>query len=350
MHDRYETFASPLPSIDIIGTGRSLGQQIFGRRMPFLPGVTDYDLAYVAYTNKANLFTASPQTIAGTLIVRQPGGTPGSKELQISHDGTNILFINEVTPCTTTFYSTGKMLLNVTSTFNATACDYQTGSAGRGMFSSSGSTVALAANSFALFQVDGGAGLSCTMPSDIILGWASATHTSTVSSTPDAYFSRLAAGVVGVNSWIRNTGGEAALASAFTNSNGTLANTNLSHTVIAGRSYRIEGYLIVSNTNAADGFQCDFNGGAATATTFDVGAGVISSGGTVIAGTTGGSLLSTALQFSTVTGTCRLMIGGYLKCNAAGTVIMRAATNSTVSGTMTLAAGSWLAFYDTVNL
>lgn len=147
--------------------------------------------------------------------------------------------------------------------------------------------------------------------------------------------------------WFQNTIGEASLTAAFTDAVGTLAATNLSITVVAGRSYRIEGYLIVSNTTATDGSQFDFNGGTATATLFDI---AFSNVGSVVAGTVVGSALNTKLNYTTNTGTDRIYVRGFLKVNAAGTLILRAATNTTVAGTMTLAAGSYLALTDTVQL
>ena len=42
----------------------------------------------VPLKDAANTFTAA-QTVAGTLKVRQSGGTPGTDEVQVSHDGTN---------------------------------------------------------------------------------------------------------------------------------------------------------------------------------------------------------------------------------------------------------------------
>lgn len=145
--------------------------------------------------------------------------------------------------------------------------------------------------------------------------------------------------------WAQNIQGEAALTSSFTDATGTLGNTNISFNVIAGQSYRIEGYLIVSNTLAADGSQFDFNGGTATATAFDV---AFSAVGSVAAGTVVSASLATVLNYTTNTGTDRVYVRGYLKVNAGGTFILRAATNTHVSGTMTLGAGSWLALTDTL--
>lgn len=146
---------------------------------------------------------------------------------------------------------------------------------------------------------------------------------------------------------IQNTGGESALNSAFTNNTATFASTNLSLPLIAGRSYRIEGYLIISNSTATEGAQFDFNGGTATATVFDV---AISAVGSVTPGTVASTSLAGVLNYTVVTGTDRVFVRGYIKVNAGGTFILRAAENTTALGTFTLAAGSWLAAYDTVRL
>jgi hypothetical protein len=139
--------------------------------------------------------------------------------------------------------------------------------------------------------------------------------------------------------WVTDTSGAKALAANFTDNTGTLTNTNLSWTAIAGDSYEVDGLLIVSNSTPADGFKCDFNGGGATATTFNAAATVV---GSAVAGTVVTSSLSGALNWTTITGTDYIYIRGYFRCNAAGTLIFRAATNTAVSGTMTLAAGSWI--------
>lgn len=146
---------------------------------------------------------------------------------------------------------------------------------------------------------------------------------------------------------LQNTYGEASLAAAFTDATGTLAATNLLVTLAAGKSYHFEGYLIVSNTTATDGSQFDFSGGTATATLFDA---AFSNVGSVVAGTVVSSSLAGVLNYTTNTGTDRIYVRGFIKVNAAGTIILRAATNTHIAGTMTLAAGSWLAFTETVQL
>ncbi len=182
-------------------------------------------------------------------------------------------------------------------------------------------------------------------------GW---TGGSVASTNPDVQIMRIAVGVLDVTGafgvgggWIRNNAGEGALASAFTDATGTLAVTNLLFNVIAGRSYRITGCLQVSNSLAADGVQLNFAGGTASATTFFMTATNI---GSVVAGTVVSTTLAGVINYTTVTGTDYILLNGYLKVNAGGTLILQAATNTHVSGTMTLGAGSWIELSDTVRL
>lgn len=173
-------------------------------------------------------------------------------------------------------------------------------------------------------------------------------------TSADVSLYRLAGDVWGVGSgnisgagWMQITAGEAALAAPFTNATAVMANTNISFNVIAGRSYRIEGILQVSNSTAGEGVQIDFNGGSATATTFFA---AVTSTGTVVAGTLSSTSLAGVINFTSITGTDYIAINGYIKVNAGGTLILRAAENTHATGTLTVGAGSWIALADTVNL
>lgn len=182
--------------------------------------------------------------------------------------------------------------------------------------------------------------------------WSSTTNNF---DTADTGLQRAAANVVGVTAgasgkgWLQNSAGDAALASNFTNATAALASTNLSYPVLAGRSYKIQGLLIVSNSTAGEGAQFDFGGGGASATTFNVTSTVLS-GGTVSAGTVIATSLTGVINYTSVTGTVYLLIQGYLKVNAGGTIIFRAAENTHSTGTLTLAIGSWLSFVDVQTL
>jgi hypothetical protein len=150
------------------------------------------------------------------------------------------------------------------------------------------------------------------------------------------------------SAWFQNTGGEGTLANAFTKTNATFANTNLSYSLIAGRTYRIEGYLLISNSTAGEGGKIDFNGGGATATAMRVD--VITDVGTSSPGTQSSTSLAGVINWTSISGTNVVRISGYITCGNAGTLVLRAAENSTSTGTFTLGAGSWIALSDTVNL
>lgn len=187
--------------------------------------------------------------------------------------------------------------------------------------------------------------------SDSSIGWSGSTN---ASAALDTSLSRVAAGVVGANlsaagtdGWFQNRGGEGSLTAAFTNATTTMAATNLSYTVIAGRSYRIHGVLAIANSTAGHGIKLDFDGGAATATTFWATATVLS-GGTAAAGTLTSTSLAGDINFTSVTGTVYVAIDGYLLVNGAGTFILRAAEDSTGGASASIAAGSWIALSDTV--
>jgi hypothetical protein len=147
--------------------------------------------------------------------------------------------------------------------------------------------------------------------------------------------------------YVQNTGGEAALAANFTNATATLASTNLSLTVIAGRNYRIEGKFYFNNSESL-GIQFTLGGGTATATTFWLS--VDGYTGTLTAGTQSVTSLSSAITFTGNTGAGFVHFSGYLQVNTGGTLVVQAAESTTVSGTLTLEAGSWIALQDTVNL
>jgi len=253
---------------------------------------------------------ANVLSTSGTWIVRKVGGTAGTNEGQISCPGNLVL----ATP------------------------------AGGGHISlwDGGLT-----NAAAVLTTDAGAG-----PIRIRLG-IGLVNGSTETVGPDVGILRVAANVCRIsggdsgNGWCQITAGEAALAANFTNATATMANTNISLTVIAGRAYRIEGMLQVSNSTAGDGVQLDFNGGSATATTFFAAATAV---GTVVSGTLSSTTLAGVINFTSITGTDYIAINGYILVNAGGTLILRAAENTHTTGTLTLGAGSWITLSDTVNL
>lgn len=148
------------------------------------------------------------------------------------------------------------------------------------------------------------------------------------------------------NGYHQNTLLESSLTAAFTDATGVLTSTALSvGPLLAGRSYRIEGILPVSNTATTEGVQFNFAGGTATATTFFVAAQAV---GSVTAGTLASTTLAGVLNYTVITGTDYIYIRGFIKVNAAGTLILKAAENTQAIGTLTIGIGAWLACYDTV--
>lgn len=300
----------------------------------------------IAQTFTAQLVFETGAAGASPVTFRQTGGTPADDELQISNDGTNSTIVSKNGHLILNASATGSVDIDYFGTINFT---YNGGG---------GLTLRDTAGANALILYNAGSTVGAGFRSaDCALG--SAYHVTWMSGavwyvgSPDTGMKRAAAGVIQSSDggsgkgWFQNYAGEASLASNFTKANATLGNTNLSVTLIAGRSYRIEGYLIVSNSTTTEGVQFDFNGGSATATTFDV---AFSAVGSVTPGTVASTSLAGVLNYSVVTGTDRIFVKGYIKVNGGGTLILRAAENTTAIGTMTLAAGSWLAFYDTVNL
>lgn len=210
---------------------------------------------------------------------------------------------------------------------------------GSGMYSQAGGLLNFSLNGARTWQMDTSGNFSLLSTGSLFFG-----------ASQDAYIKRLAANVIASGNsdgWFQNGAGEGALTAAFTNATTTFASSNLSYTVIAGRSYRIHGILAIANSTAGHGVKLDFNGGNATATTFWATATVLS-GGTVTAGTLTSSSLAGVINFTSVTGTVYVMVDGYLKVNAAGTFILRAAEDSTGGASASLGVGSWIGLSDTV--
>jgi hypothetical protein len=238
----------------------------------------------------------------GGTIVRKQGGTPGTQEVQIIHDGTDINFLNQVT--------TGNLNFGRGS---ATSLGYLTGSGWSvgpsGQYTWTGS---------------GGAG-----------------------ATRDAGLARLAASVIqptnasSTGGWLQNSAGRARLSSAVTNATATMANlSGLSITLIAGRKYFGELMLFANNSaGTTEGLQIDFNGGTATMTSFEAGLAGAPVGATITTSTT--TALATALSMSAVSTNDQVYVVKFsLVCNAAGAFIPRVAEVSHTTGTVTVQLGS----------
>lgn len=148
--------------------------------------------------------------------------------------------------------------------------------------------------------------------------------------------------------WIQNTAGLSRVATAVTNATTTpAAITGLSATVIASRKYTGKLVLFASCPTAADGIIIDFDGGAATMTSFQ--AAVTSNVQGATLGTTVSSALATDINATALNGTgvnCIVIEFGFV-VNAAGTFIPRVAKNADAGGaTLTVAANSFMELQD----
>ena len=136
------------------------------------------------------------------------------------------------------------------------------------------------------------------------------------------------------------------LAGDYTNATASMTNTALSVTVVSGTTYLLEAALFVADSTAADGVAIDFDGGAATATTFIVSCGLIDGTGASAASQVNGTsvALATDINASAIT---RNVVHLY-HCNgtfvpsSSSTLIVRASQNAHTTGTLTMWAGSWL--------
>jgi hypothetical protein len=176
---------------------------------------------------------------------------------------------------------------------------------------------------------------------------------------PDTSLYRAAAGVMAVGTWpplpsgtpgwLQNTAGEAALAAAGSNATAALGNTNLViPNLIAGRSYRLDAFLQLSNTTPGEGAKLDLGGGTVEASNFVLAA--VADNGTAVPGTTVATSLTGAINWSSITGTMYVSLKGFITVGTGGSLILRLAENTSSTGTVTLAAGSWIALADTVTM
>lgn len=255
-------------------------------------------------------------TVTGTLSVLQSGGTPGTDELQIYHNGADVFFLNKDST------DTGNEII-----FEPYSGGPQTKISYFGIV-----TPGVDSSGTGIFRTNDGIYIGASL---------------------DSGFARIAAGVAApylsygsVAGWIQNTGGVAQLNANFTSTSTTMANTNLSRTVITGRSYAFRLLLPINNATAGDGFKCDFDGGNATMTTFLACA---KTAGTITEGVVTSAALDTDFTFTSATSTSFVIIEGSIKVNAGGTLTLRAAKNSDAAGaTMTLLAGARLELNDMV--
>lgn len=137
--------------------------------------------------------------------------------------------------------------------------------------------------------------------------------------------------------WTIAEGGKKTVASDVTNNTATMANlTDLSMTLLAGRRYTGEFVIECVNSVAAEGIKFDFDGGAATMTTFFAAVSAFATSGAIVAGTVISTAIATDLNYTTLTGETVLAFKVAMLVNAGGTFIMRFAENTTATGTATV--------------
>lgn len=263
---------------------------------------------------------------AGKLLVRQPGGTPGTHEGLLFHDGVGFVIQRGST-------SGNYIKLDISGTTNS--------------YVNVNDNIAITAN-IGNHEVRIW-GSRVKVGSADEFGWASGVNPD---NSIDCGFKRITAGVIGsatTPTWVQNTPGSAFLASAFTDATGTLANvTGLTVTLKAGRKYHGTLTLFLSTDQAAEGVKLDFDGGTATMTAFS--AGIVSNVQGATLGVTVSSAIATDLTATALSGNGLHVIVVSFSCvvNAGGTFIPRLAQNSHTSGTLTAAIGTCMQIDDMV--
>lgn len=255
-------------------------------------------------------------TVVGTLVVQESGGTAGTNELRLYHvsNNSNIQSMD----------GGGHLILRPAAT-NAAR-----------VISGSGGTINIQPGNFL--------GLGTAH-----LSW----NSNTDGTGQDTGMVRTAAGVIRVsngssgNGWLQNSAGTSFVATDHTNNTTTpTAITNLSATVAAGRKYCGELVLFCDNTVAADGLRFDFDGGTATMTTFEA---AVSSNvqGATFSVTTSAALATDIIATTTgvTTRLCVVIHFGFV-VNAAGTFIPRAGLEAASTGVLTTRVGSHMVIED----
>lgn len=207
-------------------------------------------------------------------------------------------------------------------------------------FATFGGNLSVAAGSTATFV---------RMAANTALSWT--TTSDNPDATADSGFARLAAKVIKATDgstalgWVQ-TEGTKRTSTAPTNATATMSNlTDLTETVAAGRKYGGFLTVIAKNSTAVEGLQFDFNGGAATMTTFQ--ATLVGTPLGTTPGVTTVTALGTALTVTTATTTdVTYLIYVTFVVNAGGTFIPRFAEVSHTTGTATVEIGATLKLDD----
>ena len=261
---------------------------------------------------------------SGTLVVRQPGGTAGTDEVQMYHDGTDVININATSGGFHRIYdgstsTRGTLVGNLWVGDNNAVRVFQTGMIVNG---SVGSVFA--------FATDMSSAANAT--NSVAAGFVYVTEA----------VIKMRGGSGAPPGWLQQSAGRSRVNSAVTNTGITpAAITGLSHTLIAGRKYTGRMVLYAAVPTSADGIRIDFDGGTATMTSF-VAQGILSDDTSTrkLSRTTA---LATDITDTDLNGDGLVVIELGFVCNAAGTFIPRIAKEADAAGaTLTVLANSFL--------
>lgn len=165
--------------------------------------------------------------------------------------------------------------------------------------------------------------------------------TSIITWGADVGLARAAAGVLKVtdsgagSGWLQNTAGRSVGTAGATNITITPATTGCSVTLVSGRKYKFKLVLWTTTATAADGLRVDFDGGAATMTSFMQNGIVTDTAGVRSLPQT--TAIATDVTDTTTTGAAMSVFEGYMVCNVGGTFIPRFAKEADAAGaTITL--------------
>ena len=298
-----------------------------------------------------NLFPLGGTT--GGIVVRQNGGTAGTDEVQISHDGSNAIISNPDAAGTYRFTNPGapstEYIVITKTSVNGSITNIGTG--GALTLGGQTATVLLINGSYKAYLVASRFAVS----SDYQFAFSSTTN---ADASADTGFKRDAAAVIATTNgstgtgWLQNSAGTKRLTANVTSADTAMVNlTDLSMTLIAGRKYVGRLVLFAANTTAADGIRVDFDGGTATATSFIAGWEMVPGNTLSTYVNFSSTALATDLAISALSSTSQrvLAISFSIVCNAAGTFIPRISEDTNGVGTLTVAAGSYMVLEDSPN-
>lgn len=149
--------------------------------------------------------------------------------------------------------------------------------------------------------------------------------------------------------WLRQRS-DGALNADYTNATTTFSSTNLSVTLVSGRTYSFDLSIYVTESTAVDGWKIDFNGGSATITNFVANCfSTNETGGSVALGAATTAALATVINATTTvtTGVQLIECHGTVVPSSSSTFIVRGAQNAHSTGTVTFKRGSSLSMRDT---